>query len=55
MNADRLEAWFAGELDDSDLTDDEVRWLDQAVLTAVAQKILAREGVHMFPEHRTLQ
>lgn len=51
----RLEAWFCGELEDDDLTDEEIRELDVLVKDAVSRKILQREGVHTFPAHGTLQ
>lgn len=52
---DKLVAWFDGDLDDDDLTDQEIEDLRARVLNAVARKTLARDGVHIFPEHKTVQ
>jgi len=52
---ERLLKWFHGELEDDELTDDELAELQGLVFDAVTQKILARPGVHSFAEHPTLQ
>ena len=54
-NSTRLEAWFKGELSDDELTKKEVRWLQKQVFRAVAEKMLFRDDVHSFAEHKTLQ
>lgn len=57
----KIEAWFNGkdtefpEVSDSDLTKDEVKWLEKRVFKAITRKVLARPGVFTFAEHRTLQ
>lgn len=51
----RLLAWMRGELEDDDLSMDEIRDLEQRTMKAIADKTLERPGVHVFPEHRTLQ
>lgn len=55
MNDERLHAWFEGELDDDELTDKEVRWLEKRVFKAIAQKMLERPGAMTFAAHPTLQ
>lgn len=55
MTEERIAQWFHGHIDDDDLTDGEVHELQQLVYEAVTSKILARPGVHSFPDHKTLQ
>ena len=55
MNAERLRAWTEGELDDDELTDKEVRWLQKRVFKVISEKMLARPDVTTFAEHTTLQ
>jgi hypothetical protein len=55
MTDERLQAWFKGELEDDELTDNEVLALEERVFDAVARKVLSTPGVHTFPEHGTLQ
>lgn len=52
---ERLEAWYNGDLEDSDLSAKDLRELERRVFKAIAKKMLAREDVHTFAEHRTLQ
>lgn len=52
---ERLAEWEAGDLDDDELTDEEILELERRVLAAIATKTLVREGVHTFPEHKTIQ
>ena len=52
---ERLEQWFNGELDDDELTDEEVSELQSLVYDAVTKKVLSRPGVHTFPTHKTIQ
>ena len=52
---DRLEAWYNGDLEDDDLSDSEVKELERLVFAAVMETITARDGVHTFPAHRTVQ
>lgn len=52
---ERITAWFNGDLEDEDLTREDVRQLDDRVMAAVARKILERQGVHTFPQHKTMQ
>jgi hypothetical protein len=42
MDRARVELFFAGKLDDNDLTIDEIEWLDDAVREAVMNKIKER-------------
>lgn len=51
----RLDQWMAGELEDWELTDADLIELEQRVNGAIARKMLAVPGVHIFPEHPTLQ
>lgn len=51
----RLRLWLAGEIDDTDLSDEEVRELERRVFGAVADKMLARQDVHTFADHETMQ
>ena len=55
MDDERLQAWFDGEVEDDELTDAEVDWLEKQVFKAVAAKMLARPGVTTFGQHPTLQ
>jgi hypothetical protein len=55
MNQEKLQAWFDGEVFDSDLTESEVDWLSNRVSSIVSKIILGRPGVHTFSEHRTIQ
>jgi len=43
MNEQRLKDWMAGSLPDSELTVDEVAWLEEAVFEAVSRKLAAAE------------
>lgn len=52
---ERLEAWYNGDLEDSDLSAKDVRELEKRVFAAIAKKTLERDDVHTFAEHRTLQ
>lgn len=52
---ERITAWMNGDLEDEDLTREDVRQLNERVMAAVARKILERQGVHSFPQHKTLQ
>lgn len=47
--------WMDGDLEDDELTDAEVEDLGKRVRAAVWAKINAREGVHTFPQHMTVQ
>jgi hypothetical protein len=51
----RLLAWLHGELDDDDLTRDDIRELEERTMMAIAKKTLERPDVHVFPDHKTLQ
>lgn len=55
ISNERVEAWFNGDIGDDELTSQEIRDLEILVNEAVTDKILARAGVHSFPEHKTLQ
>lgn len=52
---ERIIAWFNGDLEDEDLTREDVRVLDERVMIAIARKTLERQGVHSFPQHKTIQ
>lgn len=52
---ERLEAWVLGDLEDEDLTKEEVLELQERVQTAIAIKISKHAGSCTLPEHRTLQ
>lgn len=52
---ERLRAWYNGDLEDEDLTAADMRELERRVFKAVSRKILVRDDVHTFPEHRTVQ
>ena len=54
MDQKRVEAWFAKELEDDELTNEEIKWLERAVFNAVARKVLEREGVHTFPASKEI-
>lgn len=54
MNEQRLQEWFDGELPDEELTDAEVRWLEQQVFKAISRKMKARSDV-TYVKHQTLQ
>lgn len=41
MDQERVEAWFAGELPDYELTEDEIEWLEDAVREAVMRQVTA--------------
>lgn len=49
MEKTRLDNWYAGELEDDELTDKEVKWLERAVFDAIVRKTLENPGVHTFP------
>lgn len=51
----RLQAWYNGDLEDIELSWQDVRELEKRVFTAIAKKTLERDDVHTFAEHRTLQ
>lgn len=51
----RIDQWFDGELDDDELTDNEIAELEERVNAAVVARVLCRPGVHTFPDHPTLQ
>jgi nicotinate-nucleotide pyrophosphorylase len=51
----RLEAWVLGDLEDEDLTKDEVLELQERVQAVIAIKINANVGSCTLPAHRTLQ
>jgi len=51
----RLDQWMSGELEDWELTDQDLIELETRVNSAIVRKMLARPGVHIFPEHHTIQ
>ncbi len=55
ITQERLEEWMNGDIDDDDLTKAEVIDLARRVNDAIVRKTLVRQGVHTFPDHRTLQ
>lgn len=52
---DRLLAWYNGELADEELTDAEIKLLEQRVFDAVSDKMLQTTDRVVFAEHGTLQ
>lgn len=55
MNQEKLQAWFDGDVFDSELTESEVDWLSNRVSSIVSGIILQRPGAHTFAQHNTLQ
>jgi hypothetical protein len=55
MKKERIQAWMDGDLDDDQLTEIEVAWLESEVSAAVSRIVLQRLESHTFPEHKTLQ
>ncbi len=51
----RIEAWYNQEIPDEALSDADLKFLQERVFAAVAQKVLQRDDVHTFADHRTLQ
>lgn len=54
MEKKRIDAWFAKELDDSELTAKEITWLEEAVFNAISKKTSERDDVHTFPESKEI-
>ena len=52
---ERLTAWYNGEIEYDELTAADIRELERRVFAAITRKVTAREGVHTFPEHQTVQ
>jgi hypothetical protein len=55
MNDNRIQAWFDGDISDSELTRAEVQWLEMAVFDAIADKKLNANASLVFSEHEVLQ
>lgn len=54
MIEQRLHEWFDGKLSDDELSDAEIRWLEQQVFSAISLKMKARSDV-TYVKHQTLQ
>lgn len=52
---ERLISWYNGTLSDDDLTTADIEELQKRVFDAISKKVLAREGVHTFAQHKTMQ
>lgn len=52
---ERLIQWYNGELEDKDLSVKDVVVLEKRVFAAISAMVLARDDVHTFTEHRTIQ
>jgi hypothetical protein len=50
MKKSKVEAWFAGEIKDEDLTDKDIEWLQEAVFDAVCNKIIERDKIQDLPQ-----
>jgi hypothetical protein len=51
----KLQAWFDGALDDSQLTKKDIKDLEKRIFNAISSKTLARDDVHTFAQHNTVQ
>lgn len=51
----RLMDWYNGDLPDSELTDADLQELQERIFAVIQEKLLAKEELIVFQQHRTLQ
>jgi hypothetical protein len=55
INFDRIEAWYNGDIADTDLDANEISFLEHRVFVIISERMLNREDRFTFAEHDTLQ